>query len=108
MHWKTVAEHTPSSATMPVWICDNEKKFDLVYLTDDEKYFVSTDHKRVYPANTVLWSIVDTPVACEVKSEEFDSNVVNSNLALDWERFRKKSATFTAENVFIADNWKDL
>lgn len=70
MHWNTVAEHTPISAkVMPVWIYDNDKKTDLVYLTDDEKYFVSTDHKRVYPSNSVLWSIVDTPVGCNPKRQ---------------------------------------
>lgn len=76
MIWKTVAEHTPSSAkVMPVWICDNDKQIDLAYLTDDEKYFVSTDHKRVYPSNSVLWGIIDTPVGCKTQTTEFDSDV---------------------------------
>lgn len=61
MYWKTVAEHTPSSAkVMPVWV-NADGKVDLVYLTDDEKYFVSTDHKRVYLAENVVWEIVDVP-----------------------------------------------
>ena len=61
MIWKTVAEHTPSSAkVMPVWI-KADGKVDLAYLTDDEKYFVSTDHKRVYFMNDVMWAMVDVP-----------------------------------------------
>lgn len=61
MIWKTVAEHTPSSAkAMPVWI-KADGKVDLAYLTDDEKYFVSTDHKRVYFMDDVMWAMVDVP-----------------------------------------------
>lgn len=66
MIWETVAEHTPSSAkVMPVWICDNDKQIDLAYLTDDEKYFVSTDHKRVYFVDDVMWAMVDVPLSSE-------------------------------------------
>ena len=69
MYWKTVAEHTPSSAkVMPIWICDNDKKIDLVYLTDDEKYFVSTDHKRVYLVDDVMWKMVDVPLSSEAST----------------------------------------
>lgn len=33
-------------------------KYDLAYLTDDEKYFVSTDHKRVYSLDEVIeWNV---------------------------------------------------
>lgn len=66
MYWKTVAEHTPSSAkVMPIWI-NADGKVDLAYLTDDEKYFVSIDHKRVYLVDDVMWKIVDVPLSSEV------------------------------------------
>ena len=46
---------------MPVWVKIGTKN-DLVYLTDDEKYFVSIDRKRVYLVNKdVLWNMVDMP-----------------------------------------------
>ncbi len=47
---------------MPVWIEDNNT-IDLVYLTDDEKYFVSIDHKRVYSVNNdIFYIIVEVPL----------------------------------------------
>jgi hypothetical protein len=54
----SIKEHIPKSAKkMPCWIF-TQIKYDLVYLTDDEKYFVSTDHKRVYPLIVVDgWSM---------------------------------------------------
>lgn len=62
----TCQNHIPKSAKiMPVWIRDDSisSKNDLVYLTDDEKYFVSIDHKRVYPVKgTILWTMVDVPL----------------------------------------------
>lgn len=58
--------YIPKSAKiMPIWIKENlnELAWDLVYLTDDEKYFVSIDHKRVYPVHgDILWNVVDVPV----------------------------------------------
>ena len=55
----SIKEHVPESAKkMPCWIFI-QNKFDLVYLTEDEKYFVSIDHKRVYPLIAVdAWSMV--------------------------------------------------
>lgn len=49
---------------MPCWIHTSlNDKIDLVYLTEDEKYFVSADHKRVYQVNEVdKWGIVDVPL----------------------------------------------
>ena len=63
MVWKTIKEHMPRSAKVtPVWIKDNNTS-DLVYLTDDEKYFVSIDHKRVYPVNNdIFWIMVEVPL----------------------------------------------
>lgn len=65
MKWGTIKEHIPKSAKiMPVWlkITEDESR-DMVFLTDDEKYFVSIDHKRVYPVNEdIIWSMVDVPL----------------------------------------------
>ena len=62
----TCQNHIPKSAKItPVWIRDDSisSKNDLVYLTDDEKYFVSIDHKRVYPVKgTILWTMIDVPL----------------------------------------------
>lgn len=62
----TCQNHIPKSAKMmPVWIRYDSisSKNDLVYLTDDEKYFVSIDHKRVYPVKgTIIWTMVDVPL----------------------------------------------
>lgn len=41
---------------MPIWI-NADGKVDLAYLTDDEKYFVSTDHERIYPSNSVFLAL---------------------------------------------------
>ena len=42
----SIKEHIPKSAKCtPCWIFINGK-YDFAYLTEDEKYFVSTDHKR--------------------------------------------------------------
>ena len=62
MGWKTIGDHIPRSAKIiPVWVKIGTKN-DLVYLTDDEKYFVSIDRKRVYLVNKdVLWNMVDMP-----------------------------------------------
>ncbi len=65
MKYQVLKNYIPSSAkVMPIWIKDNSisPKNDLVYLTNDEKYFVSIDHKRVYPVKeTLLWAMVDMP-----------------------------------------------
>lgn len=62
----TCQNYIPKSAKiMPVWIRYDSisSKNDLVYLTDDEKYFVSIDHKRVYPVKgTIIWTMVDVPL----------------------------------------------
>lgn len=66
MAFQKLDGYIPKSAkVMPIWIRSNDEywKNDLVYLTDDEKYFVSIDHKRVYPVNeNLLWDMVDIPV----------------------------------------------
>lgn len=53
----SIKEYIPKSAKVsPCWIFI-DGKYDLAYLTEDEKYFVSTDHKRVYPLEVVNgWS----------------------------------------------------
>lgn len=53
-----IKERIPKSAKkVPCWIF-TENGFDLVYLTDDEKYFVSVNHKKVYMLNEVPgWSM---------------------------------------------------
>lgn len=65
MKWGTIKEHIPKSAKiMPVWLIFTEDDSrDMVFLTDDEKYFVSIDHKRVYPVNEdIIWSMIDMPL----------------------------------------------
>lgn len=66
MALRKLCGYIPKSAKiMPIWIQDNSiyPKIDLVYLTDDEKYFVSIDHKRVYPVNeNILYDMVDIPI----------------------------------------------
>lgn len=65
MKWRTIKEHIPKSAKiMPVWLIFTEDDSrDMVFLTDDEKYFVSIDHKRVYPVNEdIIWSMIDIPI----------------------------------------------
>lgn len=54
----SIKEHIPRSAKkMPCWIF-TQTKYDLVYLTEDEKYFVSTNYKRVYSLDEVIgWSV---------------------------------------------------
>ena len=49
---------------MPVWLIFTEDDSrDIAFLTDDEKYFVSIDHKRVYPVNEdIIWSMIDIPI----------------------------------------------
>ncbi len=63
MKWGTIKEHIPKSAkVMPVWLIFTDSR-DMVFLTDDEKYFVSIDHKRVYPVNEdIIWSMIDMPL----------------------------------------------
>ncbi len=67
--------YIPKSAkTMPIWIKENSNDlaWDLVYLTDDERYFVSIDHKRVYPVReSLLWNMVDVPTNCDQVSCEW-------------------------------------
>ena len=41
-----------SVKVFPCWISKDEK-YDLCYLTDNEEYFVSIDHKRVYKLEEV-------------------------------------------------------
>lgn len=57
--------HIPRSAKIePVWIKDPDSNdtYDLVYLTDDENYFVSVDHKRVYLViPDILWTKIPMP-----------------------------------------------
>lgn len=49
-----------SAKVLPCWVFINGK-YDLAYLTEDEKNFVSTDHKRTYPLEIVDgWSIPET------------------------------------------------
>ena len=66
MNWKKLENHIPRSAKrMPIWIKESSDCIhnDLVYLTDDEKYFVSIDHKRVYPLQeNLLWTMVEVPL----------------------------------------------
>lgn len=49
---------------MPIWLkITEDDSRDMVFLTDDEKYFVSFDHKRVYPVNEdIIWCMVDIPM----------------------------------------------
>lgn len=64
MKWNITKNHIPTSAkVMPVWIRSIDNYVDLVWLTEDEKYFVSVDHKRVYQieGNIIYWTIVDLP-----------------------------------------------
>ena len=67
----SIKEHIPKIAKCtPCWVFINGK-YDLAYLTEDEKYFVSTDHKRVYPLEIVDgWSIP------EIKMYIPDENLV--------------------------------
>lgn len=56
----SIKEHIPKSAKkMPCWIF-TQTKYDLVYLTEDEKYFVSINHKMVY--STCLIVMVMKPI----------------------------------------------
>lgn len=52
-----------SAKIMPCWVhTPFDDMVDLVFLTDDERYFVSTDHKRVYKVNEIdKWTIVEVP-----------------------------------------------
>lgn len=63
MSWRRLFEHVPKSAKVqPILIKDMNEHFDIVYLTQDEKYFVSTDHERVYPVEDVFeWTMIDIP-----------------------------------------------
>lgn len=59
----------PRSAKVePVWIRIDaytgatHEEYEIAYLTDDEEYFVSIDHKRVYPvAPDILWTKIPMP-----------------------------------------------
>lgn len=63
MSWRILFERVPKSAKVqPILIKDMKEHFDIVYLTQDEKYFVSTDHERVYPVEDVFeWTMIDIP-----------------------------------------------
>ncbi|HAU85341.1 MAG TPA: hypothetical protein DCW90_07525 [Lachnospiraceae bacterium] len=54
----SIKVHIPKSAKdTPCWVFI-DGKYDLAYLTEDEKYFVSIDYKRVYSLEVVSgWSI---------------------------------------------------
>lgn len=62
MRWIEINQQIPRSAKiMPCWIKVDVDKKDLVYMTDDEKFFVSIDHRRVYPVEQVeKWSLIET------------------------------------------------
>lgn len=59
----SIKESVPKSAKLwPCFIFTNNG-YELAFLTDDEKYFVSIDHKRVYLVNEVNgWSMVSPTI----------------------------------------------
>lgn len=64
LKWIPISRSIPMSAKiMPCWVhTPFDDMVDLVFLTDDERYFVSTDHKRVYKVNEIdKWTIVEVP-----------------------------------------------
>lgn len=64
-HTVPVSEYKPKSAKQfPVWIkVKDSDGVDMVWMTADEKYFVSTDHMRVYTMDEVVsWTMVDIPI----------------------------------------------
>lgn len=68
MNYRMVScgELIPKSAKVePVWIKLSglgNVKYELAFLTDDEKYFVSIDHRRVYLVTPdILWTKLPMP-----------------------------------------------
>lgn len=64
-HSVPISEYKPRSAkNFPVWIkIKKSSGVDMVFMTTDEKYFVSIDCKRVYTIDEVeSWTMVDVPI----------------------------------------------
>ena len=69
MHWCELDfQDLPLSAKVsPIWVAVGEQ-VDIVFLTEDHRYFVSVDNKRVYPLNEIkYWTMQVRPTSPDFK-----------------------------------------